>query len=307
MEGLQKRHRQEQKDLQSRITQKKKSATKKTRKGVNDECTELERQLKEKQDLELSTVSCAAGNDSQPSVGDQVADNDEPRGESVNGSRLEHDMKNLTVSHSEPKDEPIKRPNRQKARLARRAAEQESMATEAAKEAESLPDFRKQESDAMRTQYSARGLREHEIRSDGHCLYAAVADQLSTLRLPLIPRDPPSDMSPLIEKSIVPYKSTRIVAASYIRHHSDDFEPFLEEPLEDYLLKVQYTGEWGGHLELLALARAYGVDINVLQSNGQVEKIEPGTDEGTKPTLWLAYYHHNFGLGEHYNSLRPAG
>ncbi|KAI4138949.1 MAG: hypothetical protein LQ341_004434 [Variospora aurantia] len=303
MEELEKKHRQERKDLLARITQKKKSATKKTRKGINDECAELERQLKESQTLELSEISGVA---SLPDK--EIMYDDEPQQEIIHGNnRLEQDMQNLTVSHSGSKDEPIKKPNRQKARLARRAAEQESMATEAAEEAEALPDLRKQESDAMRSQYSTRGLKEHEIRSDGHCLYAAVADQLSILRLPLIPRKSPSGMPLTAESSVVPYKSTRIVAASYIRYHSGDFEPFLEEPLEDYLLKVQYTGEWGGHLELLALARAYNVDINVLQSNGQVEKIESGTDDATKPTLWLAYYHHSFGLGEHYNSLRPAG
>jgi OTU domain-containing protein 6 len=26
-----------------------------------------------------------------------------------------------------------------------------------------------------------------------------------------------------------------------------------------------------------------------------------------KKKLWLAYYKHNFGLGEHYNSLRKEG
>ncbi|KAL8648651.1 MAG: hypothetical protein Q9210_004864 [Variospora velana] len=302
MEELEKKHRQERKDLLARVTQKKKSATKKTRKGINDECAEHERQLKEKQTLELSGISGVAGLQDE-----EIMYDDEPQQEIIHGNRLKQDMQNLTVSHAESKDEPIKKPNRQKARLARRAAEQESMATEAAKEAEALPDLRKQESDAMRSQYSTRGLKEHEIRSDGHCLYAAVADQLSILRLPLIPRKSPGDMPPTAESSVVPYKSTRVVAASYIRYHSGDFEPFLEEPLEDYLLKVQYTGEWGGHMELLALARAHNVDINVLQSNGQVEKIKSGTDDATKPTLWLAYYHHSFGLGEHYNSLRPAG
>ena len=55
MEELQKKHRQEQKDLQPRITQKKKSAIKKSRRGVNDECAELEQQLKERQQDEVAT------------------------------------------------------------------------------------------------------------------------------------------------------------------------------------------------------------------------------------------------------------
>ncbi|KAL8906759.1 MAG: hypothetical protein Q9207_001814 [Kuettlingeria erythrocarpa] len=306
MDGLQRKHRQEQRDLQARTTQKKKSATKKTRKSINDECVELERQLKEKHDLEIAQLNAKSeGNGLPREHSDDIA-NDEHHHKAMNGKSLEHDIQGLTISSSQPsKDELVKKPNRQKARLARRAVEQQSMITQAAKEAEALPDLRKEESRAMRTQYTARNLVEHEIRSDGHCLYAAIADQLSTLRLPLIP-EPSENMPPITDPPVVPYKSTRVVAAAYIKHHPSDFEPFLEEPLEDYLLKIRYTGEWGGHLELLALAKAYNVNIHVLQGNGHVEKVLSGTDGDTQPVLWLSYYRHNFGLGEHYNSLRRA-
>ncbi|KAL8760688.1 MAG: hypothetical protein Q9184_003135 [Pyrenodesmia sp. 2 TL-2023] len=307
MDELQKKHRQEQKALQARIMQKKKSATKKTRKGINDECAELERQMRERHNVEIAKLNGEpeghglSGEDSLDTAREELHQ------EAVNSGRVGHDIQEPAISPSQhSEDEPAKKPNRQKARLARRAAEQQSMITQAAKEAEDLPDLRKHESEAMRTQYTSRSLKEHEIRSDGHCLYAAVADQLSTLRLPLIP-EPSENLPTVTDSPIVPYKSTRAVAAAYIRHHPNDFEPFLEEPLEDYVLKIKYTGEWGGHLELLALARAYNVNIHVLQSSGQVEKIVSVTSEAAKPVLWLAYYHHSFGLGEHYNSLRPAG
>ncbi|KAK0246607.1 OTU protein, partial [Friedmanniomyces endolithicus] len=57
MEDLQARHRKEQRDLQSRVTQKKKRASKKTRKGVNDECEKLEAELKEKHAAEIALLS----------------------------------------------------------------------------------------------------------------------------------------------------------------------------------------------------------------------------------------------------------
>jgi OTU domain-containing protein 6 len=57
LEAMQARHRKEQRDLQSRITSKKKNATKKTRKGVNDECAELERQLRDRQEQELALLN----------------------------------------------------------------------------------------------------------------------------------------------------------------------------------------------------------------------------------------------------------
>ncbi|KAI4144824.1 MAG: hypothetical protein L6R39_004027 [Caloplaca ligustica] len=294
MDELRRKHRQEQKDLQARLTQKKKAATKKTRKGVNDECAELERQLKERQDLEISRIERGPESNGQSGEDEDLGANDEPPPEAVNGDGIESDT-------PQPNVERTKKPSRQKARLARKAAELESMATQAAKEAEDLPDLRQQESEAMRVQLTSRGLVEHDIRSDGHCLYAAVADQIFSRNLRIIPKD--------YRHAIVltpAYQATRSIAASYIKDHADDFIPFLEEPLDDYVRKIEKTGEWGGHLELLALAKSYDVDINVLQSHGLVEKIESGTKRKEKPALWLAYYHHSFGLGEHYNSLRPA-
>jgi len=306
MEEMQKKHRQEQKDLQARVTQKKKSATKKTRKGVNDECAELERQLKDRHNNE--TLSLAQ--DADPSQ----KDNQELQVNGQESSTVQQPANGVEasiadLSISDKTDESIsahtKKPNLQKARLARRAAEQEAAAGQAAKEAAKLPDLRARESEAMQSEYQKRGLREHPIRSDGHCLYAAVADQLIQNDLDLMPKFSINglDMGDLSPK--MAYKATRNVAASYIAAHPDDFVPFLEEPLDIYVQTIRKTGEWGGHLELLALARAYVVDINVLQADGKVETIECGSGGETKP-LWLAYYRHSYGLGEHYNSLRQA-
>ncbi|KAL8950336.1 MAG: hypothetical protein Q9222_003622 [Ikaeria aurantiellina] len=303
MDVIQRRHKQEAKDLQGRITQKKKSATKKTRKGVNDECAELERQLKVQQDLEIAEFDGIAGGGSPLGV-DASSTDVQVEQMVVDSTTEEKQTEAPAVSSVQSRDERIKKPNRQKARLARRAAEQAEATAEASKEAQDLPDLRQQECDAMRAQYDSRGLAEHEIRSDGHCLYAAIADQLVIREQALEPKDPISDMQRIKESSIAPYQITRIVTASYISDHSADFEPFLEESMDGYVRKIRETGEWGGHLELLALAKAYNVNINVLQSSGHVEKIEAWPGE-TRPALWLSYYHHNFGLGEHYNSLRP--
>jgi OTU domain-containing protein 6 len=75
-------------------------------------------------------------------------------------------------------------------------------------------------------------------------------------------------------------------------------------------------------LELSALANAYGVEIRVVQGEGRVEVVKPdatiaGAGDGDtdgdaakkeeeRKTLWLAYYRHGYGLGEHYNSLRKV-
>jgi len=306
MEETQKKHRQEQKDLQAHITQKKKSATKKTRKCVNDECIELERQLKDKQNDEILNMAHEAdrnrNDEHEMGVNGEVKSTVQQPANSVEGS-----MANLSIS--DRTDESIgahtKKPNRQKARIARRAAEQEAAAGQAAKEAENIPDLRARESEAMRQEYQKRGLREQPIRSDGHCLYAAVADQLIESDFDLMPGTSINGLDMGGMKPKMAYKATRIVAASYIAANPNDFVPFLEEPLDTYVQTIRETGEWGGHLELLALARAYVVDINVLQADGKVERIECGSRDETKP-LWLAYYRHSYGLGEHYNSLRQA-
>ncbi|KAI4245776.1 MAG: hypothetical protein L6R40_002304 [Gallowayella cf. fulva] len=305
MEQLQAKHRQEQKDLQARVTQKKKSATKKTRKGVNDECTELERQMKERHALELAQISGQAGSNPDSLITNESSSDPASAQGVVNSSGPEYQRATLSVSPVNIKAEQPKKPNRQKARLARRAAEQEYMISQAAEEAQGLPDLRQKEIDDMRTHYAPKGLTEHEIRSDGHCLYAAIADQLTTQARGLLPKIPLSRLDGIPEPSSPAYRIARSVTAAYIQEYADDFIPFLEEPLDQYVRKIRDTGEWGGHLELLALAKAYDVNINVLQSSGQIEKIESGADE-TRSTLWLSYYHHNFGLGEHYNSLRPA-
>ncbi|KAL8739698.1 MAG: hypothetical protein Q9190_007522 [Brigantiaea leucoxantha] len=302
MEELQKLHRQERKHLQSEIAQKKKSATKKTRKSVNDECTELEQRLLERQSIALAAVSSDSGLDeSHARDSDLVNPVENGKDQALQG--IDSQMQSLSVSSSVLDDKAVgKKPNRQRARLARRAAEQQVAADEAAKEAAGQPNLREQEREEMRIEFTSRGLKEKEIRSDGHCLYAAVADQLLDRNFELGSPAKLNGIDAIHETQEVGYRVTREVAANFITENADDFVPFLEEPLGEYVHKIRDTGEWGGHLELMALAKAYNVDINVLQSNGKIEKIECGSSIPTQ-SLWLSYYHHNFGLGEHYNSL----
>lgn len=300
MEALHSKHRQEQKELQSRITQKKKSASKKTRKGVKDECEALERQLKDKQDCELSELQGEPDLATNPPLPNLTFDEPDPE------KSLEDSMSSISLSGAlVSSTEQMKKPNRQKARLARRAAEKEAAATQAAQEAEELPNRRDQEREAIRGAYTLRDLKEKEIRPDGHCLYAAMADQLTDAKLDLTPNIEIGEISYNHQSAEAGYKVIRQVAASYISRHPDDFVPFLEQPLEEYITSIRDTAEWGGHLELMALAQAYTVNINVLQGDGKVEKIECSKKTSAEP-LWLAYYRHSFGLGEHYNSLRRA-
>lgn len=295
MEELQSRHRKEQRELQSRITQKKKGASKKTRKGVNEECEHLEAELKEKQHAELAALNGGGeeghhGDSSVDDAEDIILKTDGQATAIPEGNSLERaEEPSATLADNEALSQ-ARKPNRQKARLARRAAEQEEAVRRAVEEAKDLPDLKEQERQRMLDAMEARGLQEKAIRADGHCLYSAFADQLEQLAI----------------QPTITYKAVRAAAADYMELHQADFVPFLEEPLEQYLHKVRDTGEWGGQLELLALAKRFGVDVNVLQDFGRVERIGSG-DDGKEGEVWLGYYKHGFGLGEHYNSLRRKG
>lgn len=291
LEDLQTRHRKEQKDLQGRLTQKKKGATKKTRKGVNSECEELERQLKERQTGELS----GRDEDTVPDVED-VPELDEDPADPADVDGLADSLGKTSVAEPPPSEGGPKKRNRQKERLARRVAEQEAAVEQAKKEAASQPDQKAVERARMLEEFQARGLAEKSIRPDGHCLFSAIADQLSQASIPLAP----ASEGEVSEDQR--YKVVRQAAAAYMEAHPDDFAAWLDEPLPSYVEKIRDTAEWGGHLELLALAKNYNVEITVLQ-NGPDQKIEPGT-EGEPVKICLAYYRHGFGLGEHYNSLR---
>ncbi|EUC38186.1 hypothetical protein COCCADRAFT_32650 [Bipolaris zeicola 26-R-13] len=312
LEALQSRHRKEQRDLVSRTTQKKKQASKKTRKGVNEECERLERELKERHEHELAILNGDAvqqeNDDNIPPSEDEAQDIQEDIEKlKINGKNAGGKENGTTENTAEPK---AKKPNRAKARLARRAAEQASMIADAEREAANAPNPRELERERMATQLEKHSLALHEIRADGHCLYAAVADQLQTRELGLQPRiaiatigkDEQSETD-----KIEGYKVVRHAAADWIQGHADDFAGFMEDPLPEHVRKIRETGEWGGHLELLALARSYGLRICVLHSDGRVDKIEAEDDVTEKKEIWLGYYKHSHGLGEHYNSLRVAG
>ncbi|EEU45140.1 uncharacterized protein NECHADRAFT_40750 [Fusarium vanettenii 77-13-4] len=288
LEQVQARHRRELKDLQGRITGKKKNATKKTRKGVNDECAEMERTLREKHAAELVALDPAKSNE-EPEI--TVTEN-KPEEEN-----LVAETAKLKVSEpAQQQQQPGKKRNRQKERMARRAAEQEEAAQRAEEEAANMTDYRAKESEFMKTTFEKHGLVEKDIAPDGHCLFSAVADQLGQHDIPLGAGDAEKEPA---------YKTVRRAATAYMLEHGDDFAPFLEEDLGDYARKMRDTAEWGGQLELTALARQYKTEIRVVQ-DGRLERI--GEDEGAASgkTLWLAYYRHGYGLGEHYNSLRKA-
>ncbi|CAK7264943.1 OTU protein [Sporothrix epigloea] len=337
IEEIRSRHRRELRDLQGRITNKKKNATKKTRKGVNDECAALEQSIRERHQAELLAVTGGnVDNDEDKSDNEDQKDSKESPRNILNGGAQEEEDKEVdadadadavadklaaasigsSVNELPQQQQQPKKRNRQKDRLARRAAEMEEQASKAQEEASHMLDHKAIEQEKMKSLLAASGRDEYAIRPDGHCLFSAVADQLATVAgrsVQLVPDD----------AGLEPFRVVRHVAARYMKEHPDDFAPFLLASedgvdLAAYVEKIRNTVLWGGQMELMALANAYDVCIQVLH-DGRSELIRPAGDTGdtgttvtvtdkdkeTRPTLWLVYYRHGYGLGEHYNSLRP--
>ncbi|KAI5795180.1 hypothetical protein EDC01DRAFT_75644 [Geopyxis carbonaria] len=302
MDTLLATHRKELRDLQARLTQKKKSATKKTRKSVNAECDTLEAETRARHAREV-----AALNDP-----DAVLDNGDGGDDGVYVPPPDSDVEEEAAADSisapstpatsipsttstPPQQQQPKKPNRQKARLARRAAEISAASAAAASEASSQPNLRATELAHMSKLLETHGLREHAIAPDGHCLYSAFAHSLA------LPGG---------------YAEARKRCAAQIRGRREEYEGFLEEGVEAYADKVERTAEWGGEVEVRALAREFGVEVVVLQAEGrgvvrmggeeegegEKEGEGKGEEKGNKE-VWLGYYRHAFGLGEHYNAL----
>ncbi|RDB21035.1 OTU domain-containing protein 6B [Hypsizygus marmoreus] len=207
--------------------------------------------------------------------------------------------------------------SRFKARQVRKAAalEQTYSAGDPEAEARMEKEAKDEERDIYRV-CQELSLQLHEINPDGHCLFSAIADQLALLGIL-----PPSQAS---------YSATRQAASHYIFSHPDDFLPFLPplageesgtvshaglmtpDGFERYCATIRDTAEWGGEPEILALSRAYNVPIHVVQGGSPSIVIhdprQPPIDTADeKRVVRISYHRRMYGLGEHYNSLRPKG
>jgi len=152
-----------------------------------------------------------------------------------------------------------------------------------------------------------KSLQVFEVNPDGHCLYSAVADQLALL-----------DILPASQAN---YAVVRQAASQYMFSHPDDFVPFLAPPVdsdsgvmtpegfERYCATIRDTAEWGGEPEILALSRTYKVPIHVIQAGRPSVVVhhpgDPSVTNDDKRVVRISYHRRMYGLGEHYNSLRP--
>jgi len=153
------------------------------------------------------------------------------------------------------------------------------------------------ETDRLEKLLDHQGLKIHQIDADGDCLYKAVEHQLSLA----------SDTDDRLS-----FQDLRERTSQYMLANSEDFLPFLlndqgelmgDEEFTRYCNRIARTKEWGGHLELTAIAQITRKSIHIYQAdNKNPIKIEPRCHSDKSP-ISLSFHKHLYRLGEHYNSV----
>jgi len=159
------------------------------------------------------------------------------------------------------------------------------------------PTHREIETAGIEKTLSQQGLKIKEIDSDGHCLYKALVHQMSL-------------QGDNVVNSRNPHLTLRTLCAQYMTEHRHSFEPFLvsedestDISFEDYCKRIKETAEWGGQLELRALAGALKTPIKIITADSPV--VLMGEEYSGNPFV-VTYHRHYLCLGEHYNSAEPA-
>jgi OTU domain-containing protein 6 len=141
-----------------------------------------------------------------------------------------------------------------------------------------------------------------EVEADGHCLYRSVANQLAQSGNGAVGQGTAEGAHMLL----------RSMCANYMKSHRPQFEPFIaaEDAAEDappisfdkYIDRIKNSAEWGGQLELQALAGALKTPIRIVA--GDADPLVIGAEFKGEP-LVVTYHRHFLALGEHYNSVEP--
>lgn len=283
MDELLTRHKKEQRDLIANITSLKKQASKKNRKAVNSKCNLMQEELDARHKKEIGQLNGEVSDEEQELTPEQLL--------ATLSLETQITKKVSEVQEEiEPTNLPKKR-NRAKEKLAKRQAQIEAIQAEAREEAANLIDYRSIEQDLMQKLLQSQNLNLFEIKPDGHCLFLSIQDQLRVRR----------DLEVLVS-------DLRKLAADYIRANESDFIPYLfdEQTMElrdisSYTEELEHTAMWGSDMELLALSHIYACPIKVFMA-GSSPIVFNEDAEGT--VLYVAYFKHSYGLGEHYNSCR---
>ena len=287
------RHKKEARDLATKMRKKFKKVKKGKEAALEAEAAEKEQEMQERHAAELSQFPAEDEGEEAEAVAAAAA---KAQGGSDAASAL-------AEAEQEDEGEMKRRKAREKAQRKRdrqRAAEAEREKRIADEKAGMGPLPRDVESSAIAAQLAQAGggpFRIHEVASDGHCMYRALAHQLGARgRLGEVSVDPAGSHLELRKR-----------AAAHMRSHAPDFKPFCAEAdFGAYCDKVQGTAEWGGQMELQALCHCLRAQVHVYRADA-AEPIVMGAEYSTAGSdmepLRLTYHLHYYAMGEHYNAV----
>lgn len=272
------RQESERLDLRRRIEKIKSSIPKKDRIGrqrAKEDAAEEERRLLEAQAAER--LECGIPGSAL---------------EACQGERVELVAGGEDVAVAAPKGES------KAARRRRKKAEQEAEARRRIEEEKAAmgPSSKFVEKAAIDAQLKPKGLRIHAIAADGHCLYSAIAHQMTTTNLE-------TTVPPTVE-------GLRAATADYLLANISTYMPFVEtvnceeDLFRKYCEELRNEVVWGGQVELRAMAELLGTEIEVYAADMPIVRMGPTSDSA--PALRVSFHRQYFGLGEHYNSVVPA-
>jgi len=236
---------------------------------------------------------------SPDAVSEEEEEEEEEKEEEDAGVREERRGKNVDEERQrdEKKQGPTKAQKRREKKAQEEKARELAIEMERARLRESGPSKKEIEEDAMTRALEAQNLKLREVKADGHCLYRAVAEQVAEMR----------------EESR--YGEVRIMCANEMLKNREEYEAFVEVEeagsFEKYCEKVESTAEWGGHVEMLAIARALkrNVEVFEVRPGGEVEKMvvegsgSSGSGGEEALPLRVAFMKESYTLGEHYDAV----
>lgn len=160
---------------------------------------------------------------------------------------------------------------------------------------------RRMEQEKLNKLLKSKNLEIREVDADGDCLFKAIEHQLSLLNNQ--------------QKNIFTFDKLRARTSDYMLENPDEFIPFLlndsgnlmtESEFKNYCHRVANTKQWGGNIELSALAKIIKRPIHIYQADSSQPIIIETCDQeiSDRPVL-LSFHKHLYCLGEHYNSLIP--
>jgi OTU domain-containing protein 6 len=192
-------------------------------------------------------------------------------------------------------------------------AKEKAREEQIAKEMAEAPDPRQIEIDAIMELYlTGAKLEIEEVRADGNCLYRAIAKQMELMVDDGIGSKSEGGAAAELAEEKFDFMNMREICAQELWERKEEYEPFADldevkvENFEGYVDKVRDSSEWGGHLELRALAQKLSRTIVVYSTEGPLEIVGGnggGGNSGGEGVIRLSFHKKYYALGEHYNSV----